>query len=321
MKKIYEKYRQAKLYNLGFKQFLSRARVSLKDKMYRKLLLYYVGNDLKVAEAAHSAKFYQKICRRYSSYLSNKNIYDKSWTNEEIPKIIWWCWLQGEDQIPELPKICLNSVRKNLPDYKIKIITFKNLREYIKLPKIIMEKYNAGWIVGAHLSDIIRLTLLAKYGGIWLDSTVYCTDDKLLKRIEKKDMFFYQNMLSPNSDIIKMSNWLIATKRNNPFIVEGAKILTNYYQNSNYTEDYFVCHLILTMLSEKYPEIWNNMDVYNSVNPHMMQPMLNKQFSQDVFKRILDGSSFHKLNRHIALKKGDTFYNHLKVEDRLCDQK
>lgn len=32
--------------------------------------------------------------------------------SHEHPKVIWWCWLQGYDNAPEIVKACYNSLKK-----------------------------------------------------------------------------------------------------------------------------------------------------------------------------------------------------------------
>ncbi|MEE6635744.1 capsular polysaccharide synthesis protein [Limosilactobacillus pontis] len=272
-------------------------------------------------EAVHSAWIYKKIKKRYKNSTINENTTNDKWKNKKMPKVIWWCWLQGEDNIPELPKICLKSIREKIPDYKVIVVSLDNLDDYIELPEIIVTKFKAGWISGAQFSDVVRLALLAKYGGIWIDSTVYCTDDRMIKTIESNDMFMYQNLMSSNSNIIRMSSWLMATKKDNPMFEEASSLLNDYYESTNYTEDYYVCHLILTLLVRKYSELWDKMDVFNNTDPHMLQLRLNDQFSLDVWNRILMRSSFHKLNRHLSMKESDTFYNHIKNEEGLCEKR
>lgn len=323
MGNLLKKYNKAKSYYMSTGDILRHFIYLLKDKIGWRIMLRYLSDDKNLAEAVHSARFYKKLRRHYynEDLTDQQYISDSGWQNTPMPKIVWWCWLQGESQIPELSLICLHSLKKNLPNYQIKIITLANLKDYITLPQVIINKYKAGWISGALFSDIIRLSLLANYGGVWIDSTVYCTDNKLIKEIEKEDIFMYQTLLSANDNVIKMSSWLIATKKNNPYIVEASKVLINYCKNSKYIEDYFVCHIILTMLADKYSQIWNRMDIYNNTDPHMLQLMLNREFSPKVYERILSNASFHKLNRHIEFKPGNTFYNYLKAEDSLCARK
>lgn len=319
---LFKKYKQYRNYGFSFHQCCSRKYRALKDKVYYKVFSYLSNGDYSVEEAIHSAWIYRKIEKECRISTIDKNTLNNQWKSNEMPKIIWWCWLQGEDKIPELSSICLNSLKEKIPDYKINIVTLDNLSEYVELPRIIYTKFKAGWISGAHFSDIIRLALLAKYGGIWIDSTVYCTDNKMIKTIENNNMFMYQNLMSSNSNIIKMSNWLMATKKGNPFFKEASRLLNNYYVSANYTEDYYVCHLILTfLLTQKYSKIWNEMDIFNNTDPHMLQFRLTDQFSLDVWNRILMKASFHKLNRHLSMKKGNTFYNYIKNGEVLCEER
>lgn len=303
----------AKNNNLTTLQFIERLIKKSEDKTLYYKLYSTLGHDAYIISAAHSAVIFNRLHKRYSLELNQKPKYNNEWITNPMPKIIWWLWLQGLDQAPELVKVCLKSLRKNFPDYDIKIVTNKNIKKYIDLPIEIYNKHNSGWISEAFYSDIIRLALLAKYGGIWMDSTVYCSNDNLMRNvIEKSNMFVYQNLLQTDRDIIKMSSWLIATKKNNPYISEVSKILNNYAMYSNYTEDYFVCHLLLSLFSKKYSSIWQNIPKYDNFNPHILRYLLNKPISVPELKTLLSRNSFHKLNNHIEIKKGDTVFSYLK---------
>ncbi len=90
---------------------------------------------------------------------------------------VWSCWWQGEENAPELVKKCWESQRKRIPEgTKHVIITWDNYRNYVELPEYVVEKAKRGSLLPAHLADIVRCILLYKYGGIWLDATVYMTD-------------------------------------------------------------------------------------------------------------------------------------------------
>lgn len=309
-KKISE-YHEAKAHGLTLGQFIDRFNHHVSDRLLRRRLYKTCGQDYSMVEAAHSAYVANKLRQRYASQLAAEPSHNNNWTKTKFPKIIWWCWLQGEDQAPRVTKTGLASLRRNLPDYDLRVLTWDNIKDYVDLPQVIYDKFAAGWIAGAHFSDILRLALLSKYGGFWVDSTVYCSDDRLVRNIEKKNMFMYQNLMTATSKTIKMSNWLIASKKDNPYLVEVSRMLIDYYSNSNFTEDYFVCHLLLTLFAEKYVDIWEDMDIYNNNNPHMLQYMMNKPYDEEMFNRIMVKSSFHKLNHHIELVDGDTFYHHL----------
>lgn len=84
-----------------------------------------------------------------------------------IPKIIHYCWLSG-DEYPEKIQYCINSWKKNLPDYEIWLWDLKRF-DIDKSPwskeAFIAKKY-------AFAADYIRFYALYNYGGIYLDSDV-----------------------------------------------------------------------------------------------------------------------------------------------------
>ncbi|GET13950.1 capsular polysaccharide synthesis protein [Ligilactobacillus agilis] len=308
IKKVITKYILAKKNNLTFLDFLKRINHLLTDDVYYKWISWQVHNDRELAMVLHGQRAKRKIQKMFKDRLVTPA---KANNMEDFPKVIWWSWLQGENEAPELAKVCLESLRRNFPEYKIVVITNDNLGDYIELPQIILDKFNAGWIQGAQFADIIRLNLLAKHGGIWMDATVFCTGNNFISVIEKSDMFMYQNLLSQNKDLIKMSNWLIASRKGNPYIAESAELLTNYFEKSCFLDDYFICHIIMSLVSEKYPDIWNKMPVYNNVDPHMLQLVFMNKFNKEQYLSITERASFHKLNRHFSLDNSE-YYQYVK---------
>jgi hypothetical protein len=91
---------------------------------------------------------------------------------------IWIMWWQGWDNMPPIVKACFHSIQKhNKSQYPIVLLTKDNFKEYVNLPGYILKKVDEGLITLTHLSDIIRVCLLADHGGLWLDSTIYATRD------------------------------------------------------------------------------------------------------------------------------------------------
>ena len=92
-------------------------------------------------------------------------------------KRVWTCWWQGEKAAPDIVKACWQSQWENIPeDAEHIIITKDNYAEYITIPDYIMDRFQNGENMIAHLADFIRACLLYRYGGVWLDSTVLLLD-------------------------------------------------------------------------------------------------------------------------------------------------
>jgi hypothetical protein len=87
----------------------------------------------------------------------------------EIPgKTVWLLWLQGWDSAPKLVQQVKESWEKYNPEWNIELVDSKNLKTYIDV------SYLDDVPTDAAKSDVIRLHLLAKHGGVWADSTMLC---------------------------------------------------------------------------------------------------------------------------------------------------
>lgn len=142
----------------------------------------------------------------------------------EHPKVIWWCWLQGLDEAPQIVKTCYASLVQEFKGskvqegqgisgvYEIKVIDAENWKEYIELPGYIVKKWEKKQIPPALFSDLLRLELLIKYGGTWIDSTVLCTgfQDSSFKfqNYLEADLFLFQ-YTKQGSIPVSISNWFI----------------------------------------------------------------------------------------------------------------
>lgn len=88
---------------------------------------------------------------------------------------IWVCWWTGEETAPPLVKRCIRSIRENAGTRPVYMISRDNYREYLDIPAYILDKVLSGSMCVANFSDYLRFSLLAKYGGQWLDATLFCS--------------------------------------------------------------------------------------------------------------------------------------------------
>lgn len=151
-------------------------------------------NDMQILMSRDKAMRYNAFAKRHKiieRYL-RKNDYDSfeslncdDCENEKNASPIWVCWWQGEDNIPPMVKRCIESINLHSNNHPVKLITFDNYRQFVDIDEHIVEKVRKGLFRLAHFADLVRFKLLAKYGGLWLDSTVYLT-----KNIDER--YFHQ---------------------------------------------------------------------------------------------------------------------------------
>lgn len=96
---------------------------------------------------------------------------------EDKANKIWMCWWQGEENAPKLVRSCIESVRRNACGREVVVITDDNINDYVDVPDWLEDKVKQGIVTRTNLSDYLRLSLLSRYGGMWLDATFYCAGE------------------------------------------------------------------------------------------------------------------------------------------------
>ena len=137
------------------------------------------------ARKKHLLKKHDIMIRYYEKTFGDfLETYDYNHGNQELPKseyadCIWICWWQGLNQAPDLVKVCVNSIKRNAGNHRVIVLTEDNYKQYVDIPAWVEEKKNKGIITRTNYSDLLRLSLLAKHGGMWIDSTFFCTQPVL----------------------------------------------------------------------------------------------------------------------------------------------
>ena len=138
-----------------------------------------------------------------------------------IPKIIHYCWLSN-DEIPEKMQKCMESWKKNLPDYQM--IKWDLERFDISSNDWCREAFSKKKY--AFACDYIRLYAVQKYGGIYLDM-----DIEVLKSfddlLDKPYMFAYED-----GNCLGIEAGVFGAEPGNAFLAECLK----YYEGKHFVD-------------------------------------------------------------------------------------
>ena len=228
----------------------------------------------------------------------------------------WTCWWQGEEQAPEIIKVCLESQKKNLSsNIEHIIITKDNCADYIQLPDYIMQKVKSGHISLTHLSDIIRVNLLYKYGGLWLDASAF-----LLEPLPA-DIFSYpiytRNL--PETQFCSNTMWTISflyAKPGNRLFLFLSEALFYYFSIYDELQYYLTLDYIIAIACNIYPEIekqfqqipYNNEGIFKLGN-HLMETFDAEQYNNYIKDTFIQKLTY-KLNP-VDMKESNTIYHHI----------
>lgn len=265
---------------------------------------FFVGSKkgMEIFRLAISNKTFRYMVRKFKGKKVTYGISDDiSKNSEKYENTIWFMWLQGIDFAPELVKCNLRILQKRFGNDRVKVITESNLTNFIDIPSFIKNKVEKGIISPTHFSDIIRIQLLATYGGIWIDSTVLFTGDLL--NVISNQSFFVPQILKPGKDgkSISVSNWLIIAKRNDKIVTRLRDLLFNYWETFDKPVDYFIFHYLLMIVFDELPKEYQKIVPFDNSQPHaLLIAMKTKDLQVNDIKNYIQLSPFHKLTNKVS---------------------
>lgn len=243
--------------------------------------------------------------------------------NKTCPKVspkdfqIYFCWLQGEENLPPLIRCCYNSLKMNAGNRKIIFLDDKNFSNYVDLPDYVVDKFREKKIGPAHFSDVMRINLLEKYGGLWLDSTILVTEplDKhkdLLKLpyftqkyTNEKDNFHpVTKGFGAYASYARWGTFIQGTSMlHNPFFVFAKEFCEDYWREFDEAIDYVIMDYMFELAHDNIPFVQKEMDDVPINNPNVwtLKNYLNVPYNQFPFDKIIKDTFLNKMSWRIPL--------------------
>lgn len=213
-----------------------------------------------------------------------------------FPKIVWRYWEQGWDNAPFVVNHCTQSIKHYAQDFDIKDLDKNSVKDYINFPSFLQKKFDYPVQVR---SDLIRLLLLKKYGGVWIDATVFLNNSlsSFLNNINSDFFMFFRDSTNDAP-----SNWFLCSKKDS-YVCD--KMLENFqsvlesddFYNSNKmhfnkwkeSPNYFVFHREIGKLKktdENFRDGINSIPYFSSYD--MLFPIAGYNYNAPVLHEIYD---------------------------------
>lgn len=251
------------------------------------------------------------LTKKYNNVISkykNASIKNEKYSNKIF--IFWW---QNLEKADEIIKIAINSIKKQCTNKEIIIITKENIDLYYKMPKFIKEKFDNGEITLTHFSDILRMNLLRKYGGFWMDATIFLTSKPKLNQ-EFTTIKFHTNEKTSISNG-KWCGFYIGGK-NQLFYEFMVDFFNEYWKNESIMIDYFLIDYIINIAYNNIELIKEKFDnvPFNNEEIHKLCNILNNEYNDTEWKKLTKNNYVHKLSykKNIIKNNKDNYYNKIK---------
>lgn len=225
-------------------------------------------------------------------------------------KIIWQYWAQGFDNVPSVVQRCLDSVDRWGDDYVVIRLDDSSIMDYIVLPECINKKRPC--MSRAYFSDLLRLCILAVYGGLWLDATVFLSGP-IPEYVFEDEFFLYQR--DPEEEnksywenayayyfgwgkgfrVNMLSSVFYSSKDAGIVKMLCGLMIYYWYKGNTAIPDYFFLQIMFDVLIHEYFSD-KNCKLVSDCIPHLLQQSMNDvAFKLASKEDILALTTVHKL--------------------------
>ena len=148
-----------------------------------------------------------------------------------LPRRIWTLWAQGLAHMPAVPRACVETWTAHNPDWDVKILTAETLHHWVD-PLLCEPAANS--LRPYRLSELARVNLLARHGGVWVDATCYCMKplDQWLADCLDSSFFAFSR---PGPDRL-MASWFLASPSNGYIPSRLWDTLYRYYLGHDFSD-------------------------------------------------------------------------------------
>ncbi|WP_254527673.1 MULTISPECIES: glycosyltransferase family 32 protein [unclassified Sphingobacterium] len=164
---------------------------------------------------------------------------------DDIPKLIWIYW--EEDELPQIVKGSVEKIIKLNPDFEVKVLSSHTIKNYLP------DFYCHAEVPIPNKTDLMRLELLFRYGGVWMDATIILQESLNWIYQEplrnKYDVIgYYRSVNTYDNNFPVIETWFLASQVGNKFIKDWLDVLSplrdmgspQYFKMLQEREDYAI---------------------------------------------------------------------------------
>lgn len=206
---------------------------------------------------------------------------------------IFMFWAQGFPLAPPVVQACHKAALRHNHD-NMAFLDRSSAPYYVDIDDHIIAQIGENHVA---YSDMLRVELVSKFGGVWADATCFFTEplmEHYTHMLGRSGLFLFKKFKS--KDIA--SNWFMASEAGNYLMCLQREILLKYWTSFNFVIHYFFYHQILKELCDldaQANQIYEGI-VENGWQPRSINRKLKKNFDQNIISDMLSKSPVHKLS-------------------------
>ncbi|MEE1296277.1 MAG: capsular polysaccharide synthesis protein [Bifidobacterium sp.] len=152
--------------------------------------------------------------------------------------VMWWQGLNGN--APAVIRACVDSIRRHAAGREVIVLSKDNYTQYVSLDPVFRKRVELGALSVASFSDALRMKLLHDRGGVWIDATLYLTDN-LSDEIEKRPFY----TILANRPPCKWTTYFLASAPGNPLMDYIYRCTQAVFEQVDGSPEYFMTDAML----------------------------------------------------------------------------
>ncbi|TPP11382.1 capsular polysaccharide synthesis protein [Rhizobium glycinendophyticum] len=206
--------------------------------------------------------------------------------SKKLPKIIWVYWHVELAEAPEVAKLGMRSWQIMNPGWSVNFVTESNLRSFIEPPVSPLPR-KVQW-----RADVIRLALLARYGGVWVDMTSFCVKplDHWLPTMMESGFFAFPDLYPSRL----VNNAFLAAVPGEYLTNKWSRLMYRYFSKPGKLLHYFWCmHLFefIVLTDRRARGIWRRTPKLRSRGAMLLKRMIGERDLYSPIPQDIDLSS------------------------------
>lgn len=254
----------------------------------------------------HKTRWLDRYVEKNYSHIIEKYRHNTAAQKAVDSPAIWVFWGQGESQMPTLIKACYEKLKEN--NSNVKLLTNDNLSQYLDIDHTIYNKVKNGQIGWANFSDLVRVTLLYKYGGLWVDATLWIHQKVDFEKLSRFDIY------SANSEVVvhkkdccfwtsfkfNWSTWCMwANKTNSTLFGFISEMLSEIYHSEQITPDYVLLDYLINYAITHFPEVEQQIAQISKMRcnqKNTLASLMNEPYDEQRYQNLCATDNFFKLS-------------------------
>lgn len=181
-------------------------------------ILLYTYNYL--SACAFLASLASESSQSSESFELQENIANTGGTGV-VPRIIWSYWHTAD--LPKVIQICMESWRIKNPNHSINMLNPSNLDVYLGENDLLQLSRSKD--SQQMFSDIVRLEVMAKFGGVWMDASLLCNIplDQIIRHdtpIVSQFIGYYNPAYTTQMKVPIVESWFFAAPPMSKFVMD-----------------------------------------------------------------------------------------------------